>query len=196
MPPTGHRKADSGIASPTGHRRSNNYRKVVAQRSDSRSAEPIRNETGTSVPLSTGRSRERPVLFFESRLLDGQRAELPTAGSGTGRIDLARRLDRAPGWWQGCGSRASAGSSDRAASNSDRPPSGSVSPGSAAARGPVRSRSCSQVAGAQTARAKTQTTPCKARGRPVYIKQQLDAFITCHQATIPRGYPLRGTRLS
>jgi hypothetical protein len=54
----------TGIASPTGHRRSNNYRKVVAQRSDSRSAAPIRIETGTSVPPSTGRSRERPVLSF------------------------------------------------------------------------------------------------------------------------------------
>lgn len=45
-------------------------------------------------------------------------------------------------------------------------------------------------------RSKTRTTPCSARGRPVYIKQQLDAFITCYQMTIPRGYPLRGTRLS
>lgn len=32
---------------------------------------------------------------------------------------------------------------------------------------------------------KTQTTPRNAWGRLVYIKQQLDAFITCHQATIP-----------
>lgn len=45
-------------------------------------------------------------------------------------------------------------------------------------------------------RAKTQTAPRKARGCPVYIKQQLDAFVTCHQMTIPHGYPLRGARLS
>lgn len=32
---------------------------------------------------------------------------------------------------------------------------------------------------------KTQTAPCKTWGCLVYIKQQLEAFVTCHQATIP-----------
>jgi len=37
---------------------------------------------------------------------------------------------------------------------------------------------------------KTTSLARNARLAVVYIKQQLDTFVTCHQATIPRGYPL------
>jgi len=178
MPPTGHRKADSGIASPTGHRRSNNYRKVVAQRSDSRSAEPIRNETGTSVPLSTGRSRERPVLSFAS--------PSPLRAARTGIPCLSSQSEPWPERSRK-GERPAAKPQMRECADSSK-----ARKGERPAAKPQTLASCER----SKTSSKTQTTPCKARGRPVYIKQQLDAFITCHQATIPRGYPLRGTRLS
>ena len=80
----------TGIASPTGHRRSKKHRKEVARRKDSRSAAPIRTQIGTSVPLA--QAARKSGLCFRIQLVgcSGWQAAAPRGPSRTCEGDGAR----------------------------------------------------------------------------------------------------------
>ena len=187
----------TGIASPTGHRRSKKHRKEVARRKDSRSAAPIRTQIGTSVPLAQAARKSGLCFRIEFEVCSGRQTAAPRGPSRTSEGDGAQgRRTPKSSVPQISASPPAAGTRDsrgRGSGRSLRHPYRQSEPWLERSRlKPQPLASCER----SITSSKTQTTPCKARGRPVYIKQQLDAFITCHQATIPRGYPLRGTRLS